>query len=90
MLPYIRDAKHNKHYTGANIGLAVELLKKLKPLPILEISSQGNEACRKVNEDMKNETFLSCQRIKIVFKDMFYKRSLADNTTSNTFDHQGE
>jgi hypothetical protein len=54
MLPYIRDAKHNKHYTGANIGLALELLKKMKPLPIFEISSQGIEACRKVNDLMKD------------------------------------
>ena len=54
MLPYIREAKHNKHYTGANIGLAIELLKKMKPLPIFEVSSQGNEACRKANEDMKD------------------------------------
>ena len=87
MLPYIRDAKHNKHYTGANIGLATEILKKMKPLPIFEISSQGNEACRKVNEDMKDQTFLSCQRIKRVYKDLFCMRSLANMDTSQTVEH---
>ena len=86
MLPYIRDAKHNKHYTGANIGLAVELLKKMKPLPILQVSVQGNEACRKANDDMKDQTFLSCQRITKVYKDLFYKRSLADLATNQTIE----
>jgi len=51
-IPFIKNVKHHKHYTGGNIESIVGILRNAKNLPIMEISLQGISACRKANDEI--------------------------------------
>jgi len=72
-IPYVKEARGNKHYTGANIDLVINILKSIQPLPLLEISADGMTACRKVNEEMQDKEFPNCYRIRKIYRQLFQK-----------------
>lgn len=70
-IPFVKNARDNKHYTGANIDLVITILKNMTSLPLLEVSSEGTEACRKVNDEMQDKEFPNCYRIRKVYRATF-------------------
>ena len=50
VIPHIKNIRHHKKYTGANINLVLNRLKVQSPLPMLEVSQLASKACKKVNE----------------------------------------
>ncbi|CDW75664.1 UNKNOWN [Stylonychia lemnae] len=77
-IPFIKNVRQHKHYTGANIDLVIQILKKQKPLPLLEISQHATNVCRKVNEDMKNSSMPVYYTLKKQYQRMYVK----DNESS--------
>lgn len=63
-IPHVRKAKQNKHYTGANVDMVIEILKKQKCLPVLDISKSALLTCLKVNEEMQSESMPKYQQLK--------------------------
>jgi hypothetical protein len=37
-IPHIKNVRHHPHYTGANIDLVIQILRKMRPLPLIEVS----------------------------------------------------
>jgi hypothetical protein len=49
--------KHHKHYTGGNIEQIIGILRATKPLNIMEVSNHGIAACRKANDEIKDNAY---------------------------------
>lgn len=70
-IPFVRNVRHHKNYTGANVDLVIEVLKRQRPLPLLKISSEGNAACRAINEEMAGRDQPMCYAITKTYEKMY-------------------
>lgn len=52
-IPHIRKVRGHKHYTGANVDMVIQILKKQKCLPALEVNINAMSTCKKANEELQ-------------------------------------
>ena len=87
-IPFVRNVRHHKNYTGANVDLVIEMLKRQFPLPLLKISIEGNAACRGVNEEMASRDQPMCYAITKTYEKMYGSSSSQNNAKNEDLLHQ--
>ena len=84
-IPFIKKLRSHKKYTGANIELVMKRVRELsaKTLPLLEVSVEGVNVCRKVNEDLKDNKYPNCSRLRKLYRDTYNIDSQLTPSPSN-------